>query len=137
MQRVSNHNHITRISRVLSVILIVLLVLSGCVGPGGTTESGQTTEPGQAVEPGKSSDQPSSEQGTDTPSEVIIRTLADQRSEWTEGQFYPGAYTQEKISYTVPSAYSNSVLESDAIVYAYGSRQNADKYRDGASDPEE
>ena len=57
---------------------------------------------------------------------MIIRTLADQRSEWTEGQFYPGAYTQEKISYTVPSAYSNSVLESDAIVYAYGSRQNAD-----------
>ena len=120
MQTMKKKASIISLFRVLSAFLIILLVLSGCMGPGDTTEPGKTTEPGQTTE------QPSSEQGTDTPSEVIIRTLADQRSEWTEGQFYPGAYTQEKISYTVPSAYSNSVLESDAIVYAYGSRQNAD-----------
>ncbi|MBQ6541638.1 MAG: hypothetical protein IJL73_04085, partial [Lachnospiraceae bacterium] len=100
MQTMKKKASIISLSRVFSAFLIILLVLSGCVGPGDTTEPGKTTEPGQTTE------QPSSEQGTDTPSEVIIRTLADQRSEWTEGQFYPGAYTQEKISYTVPSAYS-------------------------------
>ncbi len=118
--RPDQNRHFHTIFRVLSVFMIVALLLSGCVGPNGPTEPGKTTESGRTTE------SPSSEQGTDTPSEVIIRTLADQRSEWTEGQFYPGAYTQEKIFYTVPSAYSNSVLESDAIVYAYGSRQNAD-----------
>ncbi|MBQ7602167.1 MAG: extracellular solute-binding protein [Lachnospiraceae bacterium] len=118
--RPDQNRHSHTIFRVLSVFVIVALLLSGCVGPNGPTEPGKTTESGRTTE------SPSSEQGTDTPSEVIIRTLADQRSEWTEGQFYPGAYTQEKISYTVPSAYSNSVLESDAIVYAYGSWQNAD-----------
>ncbi len=102
-------------------MLAVLLLLSGCVGPNGTTEPGKTTEPGQTTE------QPSSEQGTDTPSEVIIRTLADQQSEWTEGQFYPGAYTQEKTTFSFPSGSTTQPLETNGIVYAYGTRQNADK----------
>ena len=119
MQLVKNrHSH--TIFRVLSVFVIVALLLSGCVGPNGPTEPGKTTESGRTTE------SPSSEQGTDTPSEVIIRTLADQRSEWTEGQYFPGSYKQEKTPFTIPSMVSSFVLEADAIVYAYGSRQNAD-----------
>ena len=109
-----------KIVRTISFFLIVLLLLSGCVGPNGTTEPGKTTEPGQTTE------QPSSEQGTDTPSEVVIRTLADQQSEWTEGQYFPGSYKQEKTPFTIPSMVSSFVLEADGIVYACSSQQNAD-----------
>ncbi len=101
-------------------MLIVALLLSGCVGPNGTTEPGKPTEPGQTTE------QPSSEQGTSAPAEVIIRTLTDQQSEWTEGQFYPGAYTQEKTTFSFPSGSTTKPLETNGIVYAYGTRQNAD-----------
>ena len=98
-----------KLIRALAFFLAVLLLLSGCVGPGDTTE------------PGKSTDKPSSEQGTSTPSEVVIRTLADQQSEWTEGQFYPGAYQKGSTAFTLPAEPTTFVLEAEGALYAYGS----------------
>ena len=112
-----------KLIRALAFFLAVLLLLSGCVGPNGTTEPGKTTEPGQTT------DQPSSEQGTDTPSEVIIRTLADQQSEWTEGQYYPGAYEKGTMNFSYPKGFvTNSVtdvLDVDGVIYAYWNLVNA------------
>ena len=106
-----------KLIRALAFFLAVLLLLSGCVGPNGTTEPGKTTE------------QPSSEQGTSAPAEAIIRTLTDQQSEWTEGQFYPGAYEKGTINFSYPKGYVSGsvtdVLDMDGVIYAYWNLDNA------------
>ncbi len=107
-------------------MLIVALLLSGCVGPNGPTEPGKTTEPGQTMEPGKPSSDSSSHPGKDD-SESVIRTLADQRSEWTEGQYYPGAYGKTSSTFRFPANTSiYTVFEANGIVYAYGNPFNAE-----------
>ena len=108
-----------KIVRTISFFLIVLLLLSGCVSPSGPTE------PGQATEPGKPSSDSSSHPGKDD-SESVIRTLADQRSEWTEGQYYPGAYGKTNSTFRFPAESSTYVFEADGIVYAYGDPFNSE-----------
>ena len=108
-----------KIVRTISFFLIVLLLLSGCVRPGGPTE------PGQATEPGKPSSDSSSHPGKDD-SKSVIRTLADQRSEWTEGQYYPGAYGKTSSTFRFPAESSTYVFEANGIVYAYGDPFNSE-----------
>ncbi|MBQ7602166.1 MAG: hypothetical protein IJU49_08415, partial [Lachnospiraceae bacterium] len=114
-----------RIIRTISFFLIVLLLLSGCVNPGGTTDPGKATEPGQTTEPGKPSSDSSSHPGKDD-SKSVIRTLADQRSEWMEGQYYPGAYGKTSSTFRFPAESSTYVFEADGIVYAYGDPFNSE-----------
>ena len=109
-----------KIVRTISFFLIVLLLLPGCVRPGGPTE------PGQTMEPGKPSSDSSSHPGKDD-SESVIRTLADQQSEWTEGQYYPGAYGKTSSTFRFPANTSiYTVFEADGIVYASGDPFNAE-----------
>ena len=108
-----------KIVRTISFFLIVLLLLSGCVRPGGPTE------PGQATEPGKPSSDSSSHPGKDD-SKSVIHTLADQRSEWTEGQYYPGAYGKTSSAFRFPAEASTYVFEANGIVYAYGDPFNSE-----------
>ncbi len=108
-----------KIVRTISFFLIVLLLLSGCVSPSGPTE------PGQATEPGKPSSDSSSHPGKDD-SKSVIRMLADQQSEWTEGQYYPGAYGKTSSTFRFPAESSTYVFEANGIVYAYGDPFNAE-----------
>ena len=116
-------------SRTLSIILIIVLLFSGCTGANHTTNLDDLTDVSSSGQDKSSS-------------ETVIKSLADQISEWTEGQLYPGAYEKVTTSFILPSEPTSFVLESFGTIYAYGyplntnqtGREHMVRKYDGASE---
>ncbi len=93
------------------LLVIILLMFSGCTGRSDTKIPQQDTV------------ETSSQNGTNR-SEMVLLSLADQIAEWTEGQFYPGAYQKGSASFALPAEPTSFVQESEGVIYAYGNPFN-------------